>query len=135
VDTESRLVLVSGARIDNRLELFDLLDVAHSERGHTPDGALILKDYQKWGPDCCDRLLGDWGFALLDPRRRTLCLARDHHGNTSLYYHQNRHFVAFASSIKSLLNVSEVPRRPDELHLAIPGGVAGVRLTDILRRR
>jgi asparagine synthase (glutamine-hydrolysing) len=83
------LILTAGARLDNRDELFRVLKVSPSERASLPDSALILRAYQKWGADCPTHLLGDWAFALWDARHRRLFIARDHYGNTGLYYHQN----------------------------------------------
>ena len=111
------LVLVAGARLDNREELCDLFGIPHGERPVTPDGRLILRAYEKWGDDCPRRLIGDWAFAVWDRRERRLSLARDHFGNTALYYYCDSRSFVFASSLKGLQAV--VPRqRPTELSLA-----------------
>ena len=79
-----RFVLTAGARLDNRDELCDLFDIPYPQRSQTPDGALILRAYERWGQGCVEHLLGDWSFALWDARQHELFLARDHHGNTGL---------------------------------------------------
>ena len=108
------LVITAEGRIDNREELFTALSVPHAERPVTPDGVLMLKAYEKWGVGCPDRLLGDWSFAVWDRRERKLFIARDHHGNTSLYYHRGNGFFAFASSLKGLFALTDVPQRLNE---------------------
>lgn len=115
--TADGLLFTASARIDNRDELFDALDVAPDERAELPDGALILRAYRKWGADCADRLLGDWTFAVWDTRRRRLFLARDPHGNTGLYTYAGPRLFAFASGLAGLLALPEVPRRPNRLRI------------------
>ena len=115
---DSCLVLTAAARLDNRDELCDLFGVAHTDRACTPDGELIQRAYERWGEECPDHLLGDWALAVWRPRERRLFLARDHHGNTALYYsHTGRRF-AFASDRRALLALPDVPRRLNELYLA-----------------
>ena len=108
------LVITAEGRIDNREELFDALGVPHPERAVTPDGTLILKAYEKWGQDCPDRLLGDWSFAVWDRQERKLFLARDHDGNTGIYYYRDDRFFVFASSFKGLFALPEIPQRLNE---------------------
>jgi asparagine synthase (glutamine-hydrolysing) len=111
------LVLTASARIDNRDELCEALSVPYPERATTPDGALILKAYERWGAACPDHLLGDWVFAVWDGRRRRLFIARDHHGLTGLYYYHSPRLFLFASCLKGLLALPTVPRRLHELRL------------------
>ncbi len=105
------LTLTAGARLDNRDDLYQALSVPSAEQTSMPDGALILKAYEKWGTDCAAHLLGDWVLAVWDARERQLFVARDHYGVTGLYYYQDNHMFAFASSLKGLLAVSDVPCR------------------------
>jgi asparagine synthase (glutamine-hydrolysing) len=118
IDAAGNLFLTSHARIDNRDDLFRSLDVSSSERAKMPDSALILRSYEKWGQDCPEHLIGDWCFGIWDKRRQTLFLARDHHGNTGIYIYQNTRFFAFASCLKGLLALPEVPREPNPLRIA-----------------
>lgn len=115
---DSSLVMTASARLDNRSELYAALDVARSLQATTPDSGLILLAYQKWGRACIDHLLGDWAFALWDDSRQELFIARDPNGISGLYYYENSHFFAFASSIKGLLALNKVPRRLNEPRLA-----------------
>lgn len=114
---DAQVAFTAAARIDNRIELCDLFKIPNSERSITPDSELILQAYLKWGEECPNQLLGDWSFAVWHPQERRLFLARDHHGNTAIYYTINQEQIAFASSSKALLAL-EVPRRIDELYLA-----------------
>lgn len=113
-----RIAFTAEARIDNREDLFGLLEVPGTLRSEMPDGQLIFLAYQKWGDACTHRLLGDWSFAAWHHAERRLFLARDQHGITSLYYVQTGSRFAFASDRKALLALPDVPRRLNELYLA-----------------
>jgi len=111
-------VITASVRLDNRDELMEALAMPHPGRANVPDSYIILDAYHKWGEACVDRLLGDWVFAIWNARERKLFLARDHHGNTGLYYHSDSRSFAFASSLKGLLTLAETPRRPNPLAIA-----------------
>jgi asparagine synthase (glutamine-hydrolysing) len=112
------LILTAHARIDNREELFPRLDIQARDGHRMPDSALILHAHEKWGQAAPEHLVGDWCFAIWDKSRQSLFLARDHHGNTGIYYYGNTRFLAFSSSLKGLFALPEVPREPDPLRVA-----------------
>ncbi len=114
----NNFILTAGARIDNRQELLHAFGVPASRHAVIPDGALILKAYERWGGACLDRLLGDWAFAVWDKHKQELFIARDHQGNTGLYYFHNERFLAFASSLKGLFALPEVPHQPNPMRIA-----------------
>ncbi len=113
--TADGLTMVSAGRLDNRKDIYQDCGISASEQATTPDSLLILRAYQRWGEDCPAHLLGDWQFAVWDNRRRTLFIARDHCGNTGLYYYRNPRFFVFASNLMALLALPQVPRRPNLL--------------------
>ncbi len=116
---ETDLVVVADARIDNRAELIRSLGGARSAGVGVPtDSQLILAAYQRWGEECANRLLGDFAFVIWDARRQSLFCARDPMGVKPFYYHHSARLFAFASEIKGLLALPEVPRRLNELQLA-----------------
>ncbi len=75
-----------------------------------PDSALLFSAWKKWGADCVNHLIGDFVFAVWDARTSTLTLARDHMGQRHVFYHQGDGFFAFASEIKGLWALPQVPR-------------------------
>jgi len=85
--------------------------------GHTfktrSDTETILHAYEEYGDDCVQQLRGMFGFAVWDRAKRRLLLARDRLGVKPVYYYRNSHFLAFASEIKSLLEIRSVPREVD----------------------
>ncbi len=75
------------------------------------DTEAILYLYQEYGAASVRRLNGMFAFALWDEARQELFLARDHFGIKPLYYCWQSGRLAFASEIKALLALPEIPRR------------------------
>lgn len=91
----------------------------HSFRSHS-DTETIVHLYEQEGPECVKRLNGMFAFAICDLRSSpaALFVARDHFGVKPFYYFHDRGRFAFASEIKSLLQVSEIEAEldPQALH-------------------
>jgi len=107
-----------AARVDNRDELCDKLQVAATERPTMSDGELILRAYERWGEHCPRHIYGDWAFAVWHPEERRLFVARDHFGPTALHYIDTPHFFAFATLPRALLALPQVTKRLNEVKLA-----------------
>src|SRR5262249_25067173 len=114
----SALVLTADASIDNRDELISLLGLTNRAPIEMSDSEVILAAYQKWGERCPEKLIGDFAFALWDRRSQVLFCARDHFGVKPFYYYRSDQLFAFASEIKALLCLPEVPRRLNEVRVA-----------------
>ena len=91
----------------------ELENRGHTFRSHT-DTEVILHLYQAEGPACFHRLNGMFALALWDGNRQELILARDHFGVKPLYYIQQGDRLAFASEIKSLFALPDMPRQVNE---------------------
>jgi asparagine synthase (glutamine-hydrolysing) len=111
-EDESAVIVFNG-------EIYNYRDLAEglSAAGHTfrtrSDTETILHAYEQYGDDCVDHLRGMFAFAIWDRRRQRLLLARDRLGIKPLYYYMNGNVFAFASEIKALLELPEVPREVD----------------------
>ncbi|HIK55711.1 MAG TPA: lasso peptide isopeptide bond-forming cyclase [Synechococcales cyanobacterium M55_K2018_004] len=112
--TRGRLTITADARIDNREELIETLDLRHYPAEKLTDSDLILAAYQRWGEACPEKLLGDFAFAIWDAQQQTLFCARDIFGVRPFYYCTVGRVFRFASEIKALFCCPEVPRQLNE---------------------
>jgi len=107
---DGRLTITYNGEIYNYPELRRELESKGYRFRSRSDTEAVLFLYQAYGPACVRRLNGMFAFAIWDENRKELFLARDHFGIKPLYYfHQDDRF-AFASEIKALLELPEVPR-------------------------
>jgi asparagine synthase (glutamine-hydrolysing) len=105
------LILTVDCRIDNREELAEQTGVSTAALRDMPDSALVLRAYKQWGEDCARHLLGDFAFAIWDRDLGKLMLARDHMGQRNIFYHRGEDFFAFATEIKALWALADVPHQ------------------------
>lgn len=129
ISNEDRTVwVVLNGEIYNYKELKRQLE----KKGHRfttmSDTEVIVHLYEEYGTDCVTKLRGMFGFAVWDIRRQTLMLARDRVGIKPLYYAELPAGLAFASELKALLTLPEVPRTVSSqavteyvAHLCVPG--------------
>ncbi len=114
--------LVADLRLDNRDELLgkfarQVSDLLGSDR--TPaDPELLLSAYLADRDRYAAHILGDFVYALHDPRRESLELARDIMGVRTLYYRLEPRRVLFATEAKQILAVPGVPKRLNETTVA-----------------
>ena len=134
-DESSGMVITADARIDNRAELAPLLKLEDNE--NVPDSAFILEAYKMWGDQCPEKLLGDFAFAVWDPKKEQLFCARDHMGVKPFYYYLSDETFFFATEIKALFCLPEVSHEINELkvafHLALIDDATSTFYEDVLR--
>lgn len=117
-DSGPGVLISAAARLDNRDELCDLFHIPAPERPTVPDGRLVALAHTRWGEEAPSRLFGDWSFAAWDEERRRLFVARDHLGNTGIFYCHKPPFFAFASTPRAILVLPEFAGKLDEWRLA-----------------
>ena len=121
VDRVSDLAIAADARIDNREELISQLNLSDYPNDFpsdkVTDSKLILETYKKWGEHCPEYLLGDFAFAIWDGSQKILFCARDHFGVKPFYYYKSEQVFIFASEIKALLSLAQVPCRLNETRI------------------
>lgn len=123
-DYERQLVITADAIIDNRDELFNMLQVDQTERKTMPDSKIILLAYCKWGEDSPKYLIGDFTFMIWDYKKNKLFGARDYSGARTLYYYNNHQQFAFCTVMQPLFSLPYVENNLNEQwiadYLAIP---------------
>lgn len=113
-DSLSGHVITADARLDNREDLLDELDIPYSTPDLISDSQLILAAYKKWGQKCACKLIGDFAFAIWDPYEQQLFCARDHMGVKPFYYFHSDNLFVFGSEIKAILQSREVAQDLNE---------------------
>lgn len=79
------------------------------------DTEVLLAAYGEWGADCLRHLNGMFAFAIYDPARRRIFIARDRIGKKPLYYTLQNSLFSFASELKALLVARpDIPKKVDD---------------------
>ena len=122
IDPQSRNAVVFNGEIYNFAELRRQLISTGASFRSTGDTEVLLKAYAQWGPAAVARLRGMFAFALHDPQRREVLLARDRLGIKPLYYatvaRPGGSVLLFASELRALLATGLFARHLDPTGLA-----------------
>lgn len=108
---DSSIAVVFNGEIYNHLQLRSEL----TKKGHqfrtASDTESLLHGYEEYGAELLCRLRGMFAFAVWDNKAQSLFLARDPFGIKPLYYTKYNGCFAFASEIKSLLELPGIQPR------------------------
>lgn len=117
VSADGRFVLVADVRLDNRVDLAEALDLRPEEVARMADADVLLRAWVAWGRAAIDQLVGEFAFAVWDGAARRLTLVRDFIGCRPLFYHRGDGWIGFASMVKGLHALPEVPIAADQATL------------------
>lgn len=115
---DGTLQVVFNGEIFNYVELRQQLQRQGHRFSSQSDTEVIVHLYEQHGEDFVDHLNGQFAIALWDAPRRRLVLARDRTGIRPLFFTRAGGGLAFASELKALFMLPEVPRRLDPQVLA-----------------
>ncbi|MBN2249663.1 MAG: hypothetical protein JW682_04890 [Campylobacterales bacterium] len=104
-------VLSMDARIDNRDQLLEELDLPDRPISEIGDSEFILAAYKKWGEESPKYLLGDFTFAIWDSKKKQLFCARDHVGVKQFYYHLSDDLCLFGNDLKGLIKYPNISQK------------------------
>ena len=105
--------IVFNGEIYNFAELRDEL-IARGHRFRTrSDTETIVHAWEEYGEEAVPKLRGMFAFTIWDSRKRVLFGARDRLGIKPFYYYADNEQFAFASEIKSLLQIPGIPHEID----------------------
>ena len=102
-------VLFNG-EIFNYAELREELIAKGHQFKTSGDSETIVHLYEELGEDCFARFNGFFAIAIWDSRNQRLVLGRDRLGQKPLVYRHEERRLLFASELKSLLEVPDLPR-------------------------
>lgn len=125
-DHQRKLAITADAIIDNRDELFEMLQVEKHKRKEMPDSELILNAYYKWGEDSPKFLIGDFAFVIWDEGKKKLFGARDFSGSRTLYYCYQKSTFAFCTTVEPILTLPLIKKELNEEWLAEYLAISGV---------
>ncbi|WP_316569196.1 lasso peptide isopeptide bond-forming cyclase [Neobacillus sp. YIM B06451] len=117
-DCKAQLTITADAIIDNRYELFEMLNIKPFEQKNITDSQLLLHAYKKWGEECPRFLIGDFAFMIWDKKKQLLFGARDFSGGRTLYYNSCGQRFAFCTTIEPLFTLPYVRKELNEGWLA-----------------
>lgn len=107
---KERLLGCWSGKIYNRDEMADAIGFAGPVEA-AADGPLFLQCYRKYGDSCVERINGKFAFVLFDVAAGRCLLARDRFGIEPLYYTVHSEYVAFASTVTGVLQLSGQEKR------------------------
>lgn len=129
IDSKSGVVIVFNGEIYNYLELREELRSSGVEFVTRTDTEVLLKAYIHWGKDCLAKLNGMWAFAIWEPKRKKVFIARDRFGIKPFYFcRPSGGGLAFASEPKALLSIFPEFRKVN--HASLYGFLAEGKLYD-----
>jgi asparagine synthase (glutamine-hydrolysing) len=108
------LLIVFNGEIYNYAEVQKELIGLGYDFTSSSDTEVVLKAFHRWGPDCVQRFIGMFAFAVYDEAEKTLWLVRDRAGVKPLFYAWSGDRLAFGSSLHCFKPYLD-PRQRDEI--------------------
>lgn len=100
------LVIIFNGEIYNYKQLQeDILKVKDIEFRSDSDTEVILEYYIHYKEKCLEYFVGMFAFSIYNKETKELFIARDHLGIKPLFYTKKNDQFAFASELKSLINI------------------------------
>ena len=113
ISQDGNLILIADARIDNRNELFEQLNLKTNDNVIITDADLILMSYEKWGEESPKNLIGDFSYAIWDNLEKKLFCARDRLGMKPFIYTKIKNTFLFSSEISGISALNAFEKKPN----------------------
>ena len=115
VSADARFVITYNGEIYNFRELRNELMAAGDRFRSQSDTEVILAGYARFGSAFIERLRGMFAFAIWDESERQCLVARDRFGIKPFYYSTAGGRLAFASSVRALVEEGAARSDPDPI--------------------
>ncbi|NNC82955.1 MAG: asparagine synthase (glutamine-hydrolyzing) [Flavobacteriales bacterium] len=113
------LVMVYNGEIYNYLEIKKELEGLGVHFTTQSDTEVLLRSYQQWGPDCVQRFMGMWAFAIYDTEEERLFASRDRFGIKPFHYIHRGESFCFSSEFKALRRSPSFDTTVDQRQVAL----------------
>lgn len=116
--TDGRACIIYNGEVYNHEELREeLVRRGHDFASSHSDTEVILNGYLEWGEGIAKRLNGMFAFAIYEPGKSRLYLARDRFGEKPLYFASRGGLFAFASELGALARHRDIDPEPSVIAL------------------
>lgn len=109
-DRSGRFWIVFNGEIFNYKELKISLEKKGCTFQTKSDTEVLVELFSLYGKKCVDLLNGQFVFAIWDKQKEELFIARDRVGIRPLFYNISDGVLSFASEIKSIFSLPDIPR-------------------------
>ena len=99
IDDETGVSLVFNGEVYNYRELREELETLGHRFKTKSDTEVVLKSYCEWGIEAVNRFVGQFAFALWNPRSEELFLVRDRLGIKPVFWTQVAGEILFSISL------------------------------------
>lgn len=102
-------IVAGSVRLDNRVELVGALAVPDARI--LSDGALVARAFAKWGPDCAEKIYGEYGFVVWSRADRRLFMISDHIRSIRLFALRETACILFSNHLETLTRAAAASPR------------------------
>lgn len=109
-DSSGRYWIVYNGEVFNYKELRESIEHQGDIFKTNTDTEVIVHLFRRYGEDCLKLLNGQFVFAIWDKKEEELFIARDRVGIRPLFYYSSNGTLSFASEIKALFEIPDIPK-------------------------
>jgi asparagine synthase (glutamine-hydrolysing) len=102
---DGQQLFVTDAVLDNREELFKLMQIPKAEYDEVPDGMLMYQVFVKYGRDSLNLFRGTYSFVYYDRLKEEVWLVADITASRCLYYRYQEGRLLFSTLLGPILQV------------------------------